>query len=284
MSSDIPLPPPIPADAPNLLQNNLRLTDLINSLNRNSATASSPTERVSSYLIEQGWADQLFEETLSEESLHLKAMGTLVDEIGRLKAKLSQIEQMVDQDTMCPVLNRRAFEREVQRAIAIAGRSDQDEGGSVLFLDMNGLKGINDRYGHNAGDRAIERLAKTLVLCARQVDLVARLGGDEFAALLPHTPIEGALVLGNRVSTLLANIPLMLEDGTSVTLSTSYGASAYNGDSTLEQVMDHADQAMYATRRGSKHTCYLVEITISTRRLLARFSIVLLSCTGLVSA
>jgi diguanylate cyclase (GGDEF)-like protein len=250
MSSDIPLPPSIPADAPNLLQNNLRLTDLINSLNRNSATASSPTERVSSYLIEQGWADQLFEETLSEESLHLKAMGTLVDEIGRLKAKLSQIEQMVDQDTMCPVLNRRAFEREVQRAIAIAGRSDQDEGGSVLFLDMNGLKGINDRYGHNAGDRAIERLAKTLVLCARQVDLVARLGGDEFAALLPHTPIEGALVLGNRVSTLLANIPLMLEDGTSVTLSTSYGASAYNGDSTLEQVMDHADQAMYAHKKG----------------------------------
>ena len=118
---------------------------------------------------------------------------------------------------------------------------------------MNGLKALNETHGHAAGDKAIERMAKTLVLASRQSDLVGRLGGDEFAVLLPHTTVEGALAQAARVQHLLQTLPLWLEEGkVSLTLSTAFGAAAFDGNSTATDVMQLADTHMYHHKKRTK--------------------------------
>ncbi len=227
------------------------LTALINKLNAvPPASALAPA----AFLIEQDWVARLGD-PYGQDSLKLQTIVALMNEIERLKMRLGEVEGLVDSDPLCPVLNRRAFERELTRAISMARRTGV--GGSVLFLDMNGLKKLNDTYGHVAGDKAILRLSKTLVLSTRKTDHVARLGGDEFAVLMPNTPPTGAGVQGERIVSLLSKIPLMLDDGTSLTLATSFGVATFDGNSQMQDVLDQADAAMYAHKKACKEAALL---------------------------
>lgn len=228
----------------------LSLKELVNQLNRPGL------HRVEGIPIDQDWVEALRRPGADELHVHAQALTCLIDEIGRLKARLnfsearrSELEQLIDTDPLCPVLNRRAFERELTRAISWARRSGQ--GGSVLFFDMNGLKQINDTYGHVTGDRAIERVAKMLILSCRATDMIGRLGGDEFAVLMPDTPVSGAGIRGERVANLLARVPLLAGE-TPITLSTAYGATTFGGNDNLKDVLDRADAAMYAHKQAFK--------------------------------
>ncbi len=229
----------------------ISLRELVNQLNRPSHHA------VEGIAIEQDWLIALQRPFAPEENVHIQSMARLIDEIARLRTSLSlsetrraELEQLIDADPLCPVLNRRAFERELGRAIALAKRSGRP--GSVLFLDMNGLKQLNDTYGHAMGDRAIERVAKMLILSCRSTDLIGRLGGDEFAVLMPDTPTSGAVVRGERVTDLLTRVPLMADEHTPVTLSAAYGASSFAGTDTTKGVLSAADAAMYAHKQRIK--------------------------------
>lgn len=229
----------------------LSLRELVNQLNRPGRHV------VEGIAIEQDWLIALRQPFTPEENVHVQSMARLIDEIARLRTSLSlsearraELEQLIDADPLCPVLNRRAFERELGRAIAWAKRSGRD--GSVLFLDMNGLKQLNDTYGHGIGDRAIERVAKMLILSCRTTDLIGRLGGDEFAVLMPDTPTSGAIIRGERVADLLSRVPLLADDHTPITLSTAYGASSFNGNDTGKNVIASADAAMYAHKQSLK--------------------------------
>lgn len=231
----------------------LSLRELVNQLNQPG------TALVRGIDIEQDWVNALRRGQSYEparEDIHLQAFANLVEEVATLKLRLAisegrraQLEQLIDTDPLCPVLNRRAFERELTRAISWSKRTGK--GGSVLFLDMNGLKQLNDSHGHAAGDRAIERVAKMLILSCRSTDSIGRLGGDEFAVIMPDTPSSGALVRGERVDALLRQLPLLVGELT-IPLSTAYGAAAYDGTHTCKQVLEQADAAMYAHKQQSK--------------------------------
>lgn len=194
------------------------------------------------------------EEMLLSQSIHLKAISALVEELAETKNRLAEreshiqdLERQMDEDPAVPVLNRRAWTRELQRAIALARRTGR--AGSVLFFDVNGLKKVNDRFGHRIGDRVIERVAKTLVIDCRASDLVGRLGGDEFAVLMPETPPAGALIRGKRVSDILKKVPLMAGEA-ALTLSAAYGASPFTGTESATDVLAAADAAMYKQKNG----------------------------------
>jgi diguanylate cyclase (GGDEF)-like protein len=233
------------------------LRDLVNQLNRPSATAAE----LHGIEIEQDWVEALrrgqsFEP--AREDIHLQALANLIEEVATLRLRLAisegrraQLEQLIDTDPLCPVLNRRAFERELSRAISWSKRTSKP--GSVLFLDMNGLKQVNDTYGHAAGDKAIERVAKMLILSCRSTDSIGRLGGDEFAVIMPDTPPSGALIRGERVSELLAKVPLMIGE-IPVTLSAAFGTAEFSGGTTAKAVLERADAAMYAHKQKIKTT------------------------------
>jgi diguanylate cyclase (GGDEF)-like protein len=231
----------------------LSLHELVNQLNRPPAPGSAT---LSGIMIEQDWVEALRRRQNNAELAQIETIGNLMDEIAKLQMKLEiseakreQLEQLIDADPLCPVLNRRAFERELSRAIAWSKRTKKE--GSVLFLDLNGLKPINDTYGHAVGDKAIERVAKMLILSCRSTDLIGRLGGDEFAVIMPDTPISGALVRGDRVDALLRQVPLMVGDVT-LDVSAAYGASSYDSTDDVKDVLKRADAAMYAHKQKMK--------------------------------
>lgn len=241
------LAPPVP----------LSLRELVNTLNQPRPEKYSHD----GILIEQDWVEALRLSHEAESSPQVQSMAILMDEIARYKkllaqseAKRAELAQMIDTDPMCPVLNRRAFERELGREITLAQRSGRQ--GSVLFFDLNGLKAINDTYGHAVGDRAIERVAKMLILSCRTTDIIGRLGGDEFAVIMPDTPPSGAVTRAERVSDLLARVPLIVGRVT-LMLSSAYGAAPFGLDDgprevLVREALSAADAAMYAHKQEMK--------------------------------
>ncbi|MCL7942265.1 diguanylate cyclase [Halomonas sp. ATCH28] len=149
---------------------------------------------------------------------------------------------MASEDPLTGLFNRRAFTDLAQPLHAMAERSQQPY--SVIVIDMDGLKAINDSQGHEAGDRVILDLAQRLKSFARSSDLVARLGGDEFVMLLPDTDADGARQLMQR---LLASVA-------SSGLQFSVGVSSYpEHGQGVEYLLLHADRAMYASKASGGH-------------------------------
>jgi diguanylate cyclase (GGDEF)-like protein len=113
----------------------------------------------------------------------------------------------------------------------------------VLLLDLDGLKKINDAYGHLAGSRALTRVAEVLRFNSREVDTAARYGGDEFALVLPETPFEQACQVAERISQRLANDP------ETPRISASIGVAEYPNDGhTVENILCAADEALYSQK------------------------------------
>src|ERR1700761_8251699 len=112
-------------------------------------------------------------------------------ELPQTKARQEDVEKPADQDGMLPLLNRRAFVRELTRYIAFTGRYNTPA--SLIYFDLNHLKKTNDTYGHAAGDAVLTQFSNILLAQVRESDCVGRLGGDEFAILLSHATQEQAM-------------------------------------------------------------------------------------------
>src|SRR5579875_145629 len=109
-----------------------------------------------------------------------------------LRARLAEAERLADHDALIPVLNRRAFSRELARTIAYCER--YGAAASLVFFDLDGFKAVNDAHGHAAGDAALRAVAEVLTANVRDSDLVGRLGGDEFGVILAQANREVATI------------------------------------------------------------------------------------------
>src|SRR5476649_1375485 len=121
----------------------------------------------------------------------MSEVDTLRRELTQTRSRLEDVEKKADQDGMLPLLNRRAFVRELTRYIAFTGRYNTPA--SLIYFDLNHLKKTNDTYGHAAGDAVLSHFADILLAHTRDSDCVGRLGGDEFGVLLSHANQEQAL-------------------------------------------------------------------------------------------
>src|SRR3954462_13343400 len=112
-------------------------------------------------------------------------------ELTQTQRRLEDMEKTADQDGMLPLLNRRAFVRELTRTIAVTDRYNTPA--SLIYFDLNHLKKTNDTHGHAAGDAVLKHFADVLTANIRDTDCVGRLGGDEFGVLLSHANQDQAL-------------------------------------------------------------------------------------------
>ena len=179
----------------------------------------------------------------------------LVAEIARLRAQISQLEERVEQldllahqDPLVNLPNRRGFMRELERLIDRARR--YKEQGAMLFVDLDGLKMINDTFGHKAGDEALMQVAQLLVGGTRRSDVVARIGGDEFAILLSHTDEVSAHETAGRLVDKIADCDFMHE-GDALPLSVAIGVAAISGDEEAQAIMARADEEMYRRKAAA---------------------------------
>ena len=141
-----------------------------------------------------------------------------------------------------------ALRREAKRAVR--GRSPL----SLLFLDLDGFKTVNDNHGHLAGSKALAETAAIVRGCARETDVVARFGGDEFALILPDTGHEGAMSVAMRIRDRVGATDLLTSDGLSVRLTVSIGvATLPDAAGSAEELLRAADAAMYRVKASGKN-------------------------------
>ncbi|OIR09478.1 response regulator PleD [mine drainage metagenome] len=168
----------------------------------------------------------------------------------RHRAKLLSQLAMTDHLTGLP--NRAQFERTLNSEIAHARR--MSEPFTVLFMDLDGFKVINDTFGHHAGDEVLCEVARRIEKLVRAEDLLARFGGDEFGIFMRQSDDNTSQSLANRIVDALLT-PIALSTGQKVTIGISIGIASYAGDiDTVETLLDLADQALYKTKRNSS-TC-----------------------------
>lgn len=170
-------------------------------------------------------------------------------ELASAQARIKELEALADRDPLLEILNRRAFVRELKRALAIVERYDTKA--SLLFIDVNGLKKLNDVMGHAAGDAALDHVAKTIAVNIRESDSVGRLGGDEFGVILIETDHVTARQKGETLSEVISASPVCWR-GKPFMAEVAFGVAELKKGSTVEQTLETADFEMYRTKRQNR--------------------------------
>ncbi|KAB8136742.1 diguanylate cyclase [Gracilibacillus oryzae] len=169
-----------------------------------------------------------------------KLLFVMAKDITEAKVKAEKVQYLAYHDVLTGLSNRAAFEKKITELL------NKNAKFNFLLLDLNKLKQINDTFGHQAGDYAIQHVAKVIQTAVNEDDHTARLGGDEFVLLLD---LEETNEIVNKIEKQLA-VPLQLPDNEQITLSASIGISSYPADGeTLEQLYSIADKRMYRQKR-----------------------------------
>jgi diguanylate cyclase (GGDEF)-like protein len=198
---------------------------------------------------------------MMEEGLPLREPSTSDDELGRLERVLVQsarrvaelqgeLRRMGTSDALTRLMNRRGFLPTAEHQLKVAKRTHQPI--ALMFLDLDGLKTVNDTLGHSAGDRMITEGAFVLRETFRESDLIARMGGDEFCVLFAAESYHAAKIALTRLKNAVDEANA--QEGRPFTLSFSAGVAMFDPEDpcTLDQLIAQADQQMYVRKRAKR--------------------------------
>lgn len=180
--------------------------------------------------------------SLDDAMVLLQEVERLRAELSESQARVAELDRLAHRDPLVDLPNRRSFLESLEKLIARVERYGGDA--ALLFLDVDGLKAINDQFGHKAGDRALVAVSRLLVESAREADLIARLSGDEFAILLEHTNELGAWQMALRVIEKVDDAQFCV-DGVCLPLSVAAGVALVQPGDTPELALERADREMY---------------------------------------
>jgi len=170
-------------------------------------------------------------------------------ELAAMRARMTELEAHAESDALTGVMNRRGFERELKRAAAHVQRYGGNA--ALVYLDLDGFKPVNDRYGHAAGDAVLTAVAATLAASVRASDLVARIGGDEFAVLLWNLSPQDARNKSQALERAVAETTVRW--GTRrLAVGATAGVAEFLQDRDVAGLLARADAAMYARKRKRK--------------------------------
>ncbi len=175
--------------------------------------------------------------------------------IGNIKL-FEKIQRQATTDGLTGLVNHKTFyeilEKELWRSRRYGGRI------SLIMVDIDNLKSINDAYGHRAGDKAIRKVSKRIKECIRQIDTAARYGGDEFAVILLNTSLDDAIIVAQRMVDAVASSQATWQKE-QIPLSISVGLGQYDADTSPEDITSRSDQALYMAKQAGKNTVRIFE-------------------------
>lgn len=180
--------------------------------------------------------------------------------IGNIRL-FERIQHQATTDGLTGLVNHKTFyevlEKELWRSRRYGGPI------SVIMVDVDNLKKINDTYGHRAGDKVIKEISRKIKESIRQIDTAARYGGDEFAVILPNTSLSDATVVAQRMVETVASSPVTWKKEL-ITLSISVGLGQYDAETNPEDITSRSDQALYMAKKAGKNTFRIFEPTAKT--------------------
>ena len=182
--------------------------------------------------------------------LILRMNWQLKKEIKKRKKAEAELQLLADTDGLTQLLNRRAFIKQFQEHAALSERYHQPF--TLLLLDLDLFKNINDTYGHDVGDKVLIQATRSLKSSLRDVDICARFGGEEFIALLPNTSIEHALPSVERIRENFENDKLVLDDGSEIQFTASFGVVQWQQE-PLSEILKKVDKALYEAKNSGRN-------------------------------
>jgi diguanylate cyclase (GGDEF)-like protein/PAS domain S-box-containing protein len=164
-----------------------------------------------------------------------------------------ELEQLAVTDYLTNLFNRRYFMQRSVDEFKRAHRNGQPL--AMLMLDIDHFKKVNDAFGHEAGDLALQQVAAALKSSVREIDMLGRMGGEEFAVLLPNTLLPDAALLGERIRLSITNLSLQTAGGALIgTITISVGAAAFSAEmASIDDLLRNADTAMYHAKNSGRN-------------------------------
>jgi len=176
----------------------------------------------------------------------------------------AQLRQLAERDGLTGLFNHRYLLEVLEKEFTRAKRYGRPF--SLLMIDLDGFKSINDTCGHLKGDRVLKQVARLIEKTTRSVDIIARYGGDEFVVLLPETPPRQAITIGERIVRDLKRHPFH-DEGKNYPLSASVGIAAYSPSAaTAGALLKEADEALYAAKRNGRSQVIFLKSIRSTEK------------------
>lgn len=189
-------------------------------------------------------------------SRYIRAVASVVGNI----YQLTRSQELAMRDDLTKAFNRRFFETYLEEEIERSRRYGSLF--SIIFLDLDDLKMVNNFYGHLTGSRTLQEVAKRILGAVRAIDKVVRFGGDEFCIILPETDQEQAIAVANRVRKSLTGTPLRVDPDLEISVTASFGIASYPAHGlTKDDLIRQADAAMYRVKSTTKNAVGLATVT-----------------------
>ena len=172
-----------------------------------------------------------------------------------LKENFAKVSDMANRDGLTGLYNARFFQEALARELERVKRTSRPF--TLIILDVDRFKRINDRYGHPVGDQVLQHIGRVARSVLRGYDVLARYGGEEFIAMLPDTAASQALLLGDRLRKMIEERPLMMDDGEMIRITVSVGVAQARAPYDKTELISQADQALYQAKETGRNKVVL---------------------------
>ena len=201
--------------------------------------------------------EQMRQTVKKKQSSDNVKLDALAQQVHTLNSQLKQAHTESVTDSLTRIYNRKAFDRQIAELVKINTVSKSPF--SLLMIDIDNFKNINDTYGHQTGDRVIMAIVNKCRQSIRGEDFFARYGGEEFIIILPGASLRNAVKKANHICKSVASTWYRLDDdqdGQTLHVTISVGVSSYQKDDTTASVIQRTDKALYAAKHGGKNCVY----------------------------
>jgi len=174
------------------------------------------------------------------------------DEFGQLAQTLNVMAERLEFDSLTGVYNRHEFHLKLKNEVQRSQRYERVV--SLLMMDLDNFKAVNDTYGHQSGDDALRHMTDVARMELRATDILARYGGEEFVTILPETAIDEAMHVAERIRARIASQPVTTRQGTVLSLTVSIGVAVFPGDAPNDdKLIAAADKALYCAKTAGRN-------------------------------
>lgn len=196
---------------------------------------------------------------MKKEDLEKLSKEDLIKILLKMEEENKELKEKAIKDNLTGLNNRASFDNHMEIQMGLTKRNPADRDLSIIVIDLDKFKNVNDTYGHQMGDVVLKEAAKCIKHSSRISDIACRFGGEEMVLILPETSLKGANVVAEKIRKRLEERVYSTEDGIDFKVTGSFGVSSYEEGDTVESLFERADKALYSAKGNGRNAIYYNE-------------------------